>query len=124
MFIFCLMIRRPPRSTRTDTLFPYTTLFRSGGHQGGADHLPLQASGGRTDVVDGGRQGDGFPRVGAGGGAVGRECFAILGKAAGLAVLPTPRFPEPATPSGRRASAASGCHSGATADCPTGRWRS
>src|SRR3546814_1720748 len=29
MFFF-LMIRRPPRSTRTDTLFPYTTLFRSG----------------------------------------------------------------------------------------------
>src|SRR3546814_18692138 len=34
MFSFCtviffLMIRRPPRSTRTDTLFPYTTLFRS-----------------------------------------------------------------------------------------------
>src|SRR3546814_15518873 len=28
MFLF-LMIRRPPRSTRTDTLFPYTTLFRS-----------------------------------------------------------------------------------------------
>src|SRR3546814_20994229 len=35
-FIFCslsifffLMIRRPPRSTRTDSLFPYTTLFRS-----------------------------------------------------------------------------------------------
>src|SRR3546814_20604692 len=27
--IFLLMIRRPPRSTRTDTLFPYTTLFRS-----------------------------------------------------------------------------------------------
>src|SRR3546814_9383481 len=28
--LFCfLMIRRPPRSTRTDTLFPYTTLFRS-----------------------------------------------------------------------------------------------
>src|SRR3546814_16749231 len=42
MFIlfFFLMIRRPPRSTRTDTLFPYTTLFRSSGlhrcriHQG------------------------------------------------------------------------------------------
>src|SRR6056297_3004754 len=37
MYIYCyvlflfffLMIRRPPRSTRTDTLFPYTTLFRS-----------------------------------------------------------------------------------------------
>src|SRR3546814_4655432 len=28
---FFLMIRRPPRSTRTDTLFPYTTLFRSPG---------------------------------------------------------------------------------------------
>src|SRR3546814_17571820 len=27
--IFFLSIRRPPRSTRTDTLFPYTTLFRS-----------------------------------------------------------------------------------------------
>src|SRR3546814_5209648 len=26
------MIRRPPRSTRTDTLFPYTTLFRSSAH--------------------------------------------------------------------------------------------
>src|SRR3546814_20892488 len=29
---FFLMIRRPPRSTRTDTLFPYTTLFRSRCH--------------------------------------------------------------------------------------------
>src|SRR3546814_16306719 len=32
VFLFCFfffMIRRPPRSTRTDTLFPYTTLFRS-----------------------------------------------------------------------------------------------
>src|SRR3546814_2770502 len=28
-FVFFLRIRRPPRSTRTDTLFPYTTLFRS-----------------------------------------------------------------------------------------------
>src|SRR3546814_6005102 len=33
MCFFFLMSRRPPRSTRTDTLFPYTTLFRS------ADHL-------------------------------------------------------------------------------------
>src|SRR3546814_17907975 len=29
LFFCFLMIRRPPRSTRTDTLFPYTTLFRS-----------------------------------------------------------------------------------------------
>src|SRR3546814_2328286 len=34
-FFFVLMIRRPPRSTRTDTLFPYTTLFRS------LDKLPM-----------------------------------------------------------------------------------
>src|SRR3546814_12669691 len=34
-FIFFLMIRRPPRSTRTDTLFPYTTLFRSHSHTHG-----------------------------------------------------------------------------------------
>src|SRR3546814_3500969 len=49
MFFF-LMIRLPPSSTRTDTLFPYTTLFRSrpalataerddlAGHGAGADH--------------------------------------------------------------------------------------
>src|SRR3546814_20023241 len=35
MYCLFLMIRRPPRSTRTDTLFPYTTLFRSG-HISGA----------------------------------------------------------------------------------------
>src|SRR3546814_8196371 len=33
VFFFFLMIGRPPISTRTDTLFPYTTLFRSGGAQ-------------------------------------------------------------------------------------------
>src|SRR6056297_2570805 len=37
-FFFFLMIRRPPRSTRTDTLFPYTTLFRSCG--GGPARVP------------------------------------------------------------------------------------
>src|SRR3546814_6911214 len=38
---FCLMIRRPPRSTRTDTLFPYTTLFQQGccTHSGKYDGL-------------------------------------------------------------------------------------
>src|SRR3546814_20110807 len=35
---FFLIIRRPPRSTRTDTLFPYTTLFRSGKHGGEKHH--------------------------------------------------------------------------------------
>src|SRR3546814_13421205 len=41
-FFFFLMIRQPPRSTRTDTLFPYTTLFRSRGadqgHRQGPGH--------------------------------------------------------------------------------------
>src|SRR3546814_6604999 len=50
------MIRRPPRSTRTDTLFPYTTLFRSrraGGDRragrlsGGAGGLPARTDAGR-----------------------------------------------------------------------------
>src|SRR3546814_15030333 len=36
--IFFLMIRRPPRSTRTDTLFPYTTLFRSSRRDHHQDH--------------------------------------------------------------------------------------
>src|SRR3546814_6885824 len=38
------MIRRPPRSTRTDTLFPYTTLFRAGG--GGAGGVGSGGCGG------------------------------------------------------------------------------
>src|SRR3546814_16377167 len=37
------MIRRPPRSTRTDTPFPYTTLFRSGDEDAGDDHQLEQA---------------------------------------------------------------------------------
>src|SRR3546814_16855430 len=37
------MIRRPPRSTRTDTLFPYTTLFRSN-----SGHFDLPGLGGPT----------------------------------------------------------------------------
>src|SRR3546814_15723377 len=39
------MIRRPPRSTRTDTLFPYTTLFRSG------DQRTLPVVNGRRFVI-------------------------------------------------------------------------
>src|SRR3546814_1933060 len=35
LMLLCLMIRRPPRSTRTDTLLPYTTLFRSARFQEG-----------------------------------------------------------------------------------------
>src|SRR3546814_7190476 len=39
---FFLMIRRPPRSTRTDTLFPYTTLFRS--RRGGRSRMRARRS--------------------------------------------------------------------------------
>src|SRR3546814_8994632 len=38
-FFFFLMIRRPPRSTRTDTLVPYTTLFRSPRHAAGRNDV-------------------------------------------------------------------------------------
>src|SRR3546814_17746243 len=40
--VFFLMIRRPPRSTRTDTLFPYTTLFRSPRRPGVGQHPQAQ----------------------------------------------------------------------------------
>src|SRR3546814_19508342 len=41
--IFFLMIRRPPRSTRTDTLFPYTTLFRSDAQSGVRNLIVMQS---------------------------------------------------------------------------------
>src|SRR3546814_13658857 len=47
MWLFFLMIRRPPRSTRTDTLFPYATLFRSGDGSGKGD----RPAGRRDDVA-------------------------------------------------------------------------
>src|SRR3546814_9818174 len=48
------MIRRPPRSTRTDTLFPYTTLFRSaeGAVAGHARRLDLRPGPGRAQPPD------------------------------------------------------------------------
>src|SRR3546814_13115434 len=45
------MRRRPPRSTRTDTLFPYTTLFRSTTGLSGAQHAALQDAGARIGVL-------------------------------------------------------------------------
>src|SRR3546814_5758820 len=55
------MIRRPPRSTRTDTLFPYTTLFRSSGRCGqdrdrktGLHRKPCRSrKGGNADRLNG-----------------------------------------------------------------------
>src|SRR3546814_19254161 len=50
---FFLMIRRPPRSTRTDTLFPYTTLFRSVlGDAGAEDEEALRPRLGDGEVAD------------------------------------------------------------------------
>src|SRR3546814_9540536 len=48
------MIRRPPRSTRTDTLFPYTTLFRSVGASAvrpAVSHIPLWIFQGGLDTA-------------------------------------------------------------------------
>src|SRR3546814_14341303 len=54
ILFFFLMIRRPPRSTRTDTLFPYTTLFRSERQNRG--HIPnLGLPNSRTHHLGGGR---------------------------------------------------------------------
>src|SRR3546814_5320752 len=50
MWFFFLMIRRPPRSTRTDTLFPYTTLFRSDAVLAG-DQPPLAVAGVAVRIV-------------------------------------------------------------------------
>src|SRR3546814_14710171 len=44
LFVFFLMIRRPPRSTRTDTLFPYTTLFRSTAPTSSTNSAPIAAA--------------------------------------------------------------------------------
>src|SRR3546814_2703316 len=51
------MIRRPPRSTRTDTLFPYTTLFRS-------VRRPFQPVGNPAVAVGGGFQFEGWRQIG------------------------------------------------------------
>src|SRR3546814_17858533 len=50
--IFVLMIRRPPRSTRTDTLFPYTTLFRSQRRLVGQfAHRPVERRARRAEIA-------------------------------------------------------------------------
>src|SRR3546814_3151051 len=53
------MYRRPPRSSRTDTLFPYTTLFRSGLRWGALDLdeglVRIDGKGGKTRIVPVGR---------------------------------------------------------------------
>src|SRR3546814_20786035 len=60
VFFFFLIIRRPPRSTRPDTLFPYTTLFRSLGILAAADPR-IAHDDGRAAGNDGGFH---LPRIG------------------------------------------------------------
>src|SRR3546814_9065162 len=57
------MIRRPPRSTRTDTLFPYTTLFRSA-RQARPQRVYLRVIGGDYDDVAGADRARGAVLVG------------------------------------------------------------
>src|SRR3546814_11489130 len=64
MFLLLLMIRRPPRSTRTDTLVPYTTLFRS-------ERRPVDAVGHRAADAVAGDEGDGGVGVAVGHGDAG-----------------------------------------------------
>src|SRR3546814_8145869 len=83
------MIRRPPRSTRTDTLFPYTTLFRSareGGNPGGA---PAFAGALKLPIVF-------DPVMVATSGSVLADAatIAAFGRLMRIATLTTPNVPE------------------------------
>src|SRR3546814_14727334 len=73
---FFLMIRRPPRSTRTDTLFPYTTLFRS--VRGRSPGLSGRADG-QSEVAGGNTRGDcgRLPALHRTHGAEGRRGFPV-----------------------------------------------
>src|SRR3546814_20857856 len=73
---FFLMIRRPPRSTRTDTLFPYTTLFRS--VRGRSPGLSGRADG-QSEVAGGNTRGDcgRLPALHRSHGAEGRRGFPV-----------------------------------------------
>src|SRR3546814_9661644 len=66
------MTRRPPRTTRTDTLFPYTTLFRSSGLK---DWLNRARFTGRSESTDGPRMRSGQARVQRGKKLRARQCL-------------------------------------------------
>src|SRR3546814_4750663 len=87
MCFFFLMIRRPPRSTRTDTLCPYTALFRSAYQRGDKPALDGFLAQGRTydgffDDLGGSRHVTGFQHIGKILGLFNGETSADLGHAA------------------------------------------
>src|SRR3546814_9168338 len=102
------MIRRPPRSTRTDTLFPYTTLFRSGGRCAAVVGGRPASGGGRPVGADPGaypsrarsRQ---FRLFAAPGDDAGRSACAVAVRPADLGVQPCRQMaggqdPDPCDP--------------------------
>src|SRR3546814_3494681 len=104
---FFLMIRRPPRSTRTDTLFPYTTLFRSprrGSERGAGRERPRSrrhrlagpASGEPADPGRYGAQAGRFVREGRVHGRAPRQHLRRIGPAG--AGRSGPRRPDKAWP--------------------------
>src|SRR3546814_20739348 len=93
------MIRRPPRSTRTDTLFPYTTLFRSAGFASASRPGGLR----RLDQpsTDGGelRAGPAIPQMAMPGAVRGKPCQFELDTAVGVGVQ-APALGNPCRPAG------------------------
>src|SRR3546814_14137792 len=128
-FLFFLRIRRPPRSTRTDTLFPYTTLFRSAACRGPRARGQAEGDAALHQPVDGhehralrafglcSREGN-RKRTRHGRGAYGAEPRAVTAGRALIAVEPAALAGQgrgaggaPAVPDAgaRRAARAGGC---------------
>src|SRR3546814_15506845 len=99
LFLF-LMIRRPPRSTRTDTLFPYTTLFRSvsavaGGSDDADDHAERRRASARGKT--------GYKRQRYIAKSHGMACLRVgLGGRPGLRIRDGRRHDHPGAPTGHR----------------------
>src|SRR3546814_8971861 len=74
------MIRRPPRSTRTDTLFPYTTLFRSGAADDGRPAFGVPSDPQPDGAGAAGHSDDAMERAGNRVAAHGRAAVAAVGR--------------------------------------------
>src|SRR3546814_1814058 len=82
IFVFFLMLRRPPRSTRTAPLFPYTTLFRSARRRHRGDRLSRAAHG--ALLRDGAAHRGGARSRGAGGASAGGVAARARGAGPGV----------------------------------------